>query len=81
MSAGTILYLVLIAGGILAMVAMHRGDMGGVGCCGGHGRDHDGHAQDTGQTDNADPRPSRAQAGFDPNGYGDHGTPAGKLRS
>ena len=81
MSAGTILYLVLIAGGILAMVAMHRSGMGGVGCCGGHGHDHNDQTHDTSQTDSTAHRPSRAQAGFDPNGHGDHGTPAGKPRS
>lgn len=81
MSAGTILYLVLIAGGILAMVAMHRGGMGGVGCCGGHGHDRDDQTHDTGKTDSAARRPSRVQTDLHPIEYGGDGAPAAKPRS
>lgn len=46
MSAGTLIFLLLIAGSVFAMFAMHRGghagaSMGGGGCCGG-GHNHGG---------------------------------------
>ena len=38
MSAGTLIFLLLIGGALFAMFAMHRGGAGGTGTgCGGHG--------------------------------------------
>lgn len=45
MDAGTLLWILLIGGGVAAMFFMHRGGhahggSGGAGGCGGHGHDH-----------------------------------------
>jgi len=55
MSAGTVIFLLLIAGSVVAMVAMHRGGghshgMGMGGCCGGghgHGSTEDEKSPET----------------------------------
>lgn len=54
MSTGTLIFLILIAGSVFAMFAMHRGghasgSMGGGGCGGGHnhGGSGDEHSHDT----------------------------------
>lgn len=79
MSAGTVFYLILIAGGILAMLAMHRGGAGGVGCCGGHGQHTQGHETDRASTPDAtSPRP---RADIDPPDSSDgHSAAAGSAR-
>lgn len=42
MDAGTLLWILVIGGGLFAMFFMHRGGHahGGPGGCGGHGHDH-----------------------------------------
>lgn len=52
MDAGTLIWILLIGGGVLAMIFMHRGGhahggLGGGGGCGGHG--HSGSSADESQ--------------------------------
>ena len=54
MDAGTLIWILLIGGGVLAMVFMHRGGhahggSGGGGGCGGHGHGHGGTSSDESQ--------------------------------
>lgn len=78
MSAGTVLYLILIAGGILAMVAMHRGGAGGMGC-GGHGQHTQGHETDRANAPHAT-FPHREADLDPPDGSDGQSAPAGSAR-
>ena len=76
MSAGTLIFLVLIGGALFAMFAMHRSGSGGMGggCMGGHSH---GSSQDRNHEHNPQ------QTDHQPAGQHDHDqqpTPAGRHR-
>ena len=49
MNASNVVFLLLIVGSVVAMTWMHRAGQGrgGMGGCGGHGRNHGGHDEST----------------------------------
>lgn len=70
MDAGTLFWILLIGGGVLAMFFMHRGGhahgrLGGGGGCGGHGHDHGGTSTDKQQEQRLeeDKKPSQGKHG------------------
>lgn len=71
MSAGTLIFLLLIGGSLFAMFAMHRGGSHGVGggCMGGHSH---GTPQDRSRAD----EPQQAEPTAGPAGQDDHDQPA-----
>ena len=84
MDAGSLIFLLLIVGGVFAMFAMHRGGghahggKGG-GCCGGHGHDR-GSPDDQSSTD--EPREEKPLLGKPGSQGHDHeaATASGKRR-
>ena len=82
MNARTALYLTLSAGGILAVVAVHRGGTSSVGCCGGHGHGRHGHERLTDRASAPDARSLRRHADVDlPDSSDGHTAPAGNALS
>lgn len=74
MDAGTLVWILLIGGGVFAMFFMHRGGhahggLGGGGGCGGHGHDHsDTSAEKSPKPRNEDARPL-AESGLHDHGH------------
>ena len=68
MDAGTLFWILLIGGGVLAMVFMHRGGHahggpGGGGGCGGHGHGHGGASSDERQEPREEAKKPLAKSG------------------
>ncbi|GIU94189.1 MAG: hypothetical protein KatS3mg012_0646 [Gaiellaceae bacterium] len=79
MDAGTLVWILLIGGGVLAMFFMHRGGhahggFGGGGGCGGHGQGHDHSGTAADEPRNEDARPLAKSGSHD---HGDKPVPAG----
>lgn len=78
MDAGTLLWILLIGGGVFAMFFMHRGGHAhGGGGCGGHGHDHGTTSIDESpETKGDEAKPRRATESHDhdrePVGAGNH---------
>ena len=70
MDAGTLFWILLIGGGVIAMLFMHRGGHAhggaGGGGCGGHGHDH-------GRTSGDEPRESSKEGAAPVGKPGSHG--------